>query len=177
MQHQKKSMPELQRATTDEVKNIPKIPVCLALDSVRSMNNVGSVFRSADCFSIEKIILGGYTPQPPHKDIHKTALGATDTVAWEHQPNLLDYLIHKKAEGFVIIAIEQTHNSTSLEQYTINKNAKYILVLGNEVFGVEQAIIDQCNAVLEIPQSGSKHSLNISVSAGVVAWQFYKAFL
>jgi 23S rRNA (guanosine2251-2'-O)-methyltransferase len=171
--NQKKTMDELNRASADEMKQIKKTPVILVLDNVRSMNNVGSVFRTSDAFAIEEILLCGYTPQPPHRDIQKTALGATETVAWQHFETTqlaLDYL-HQK--NIITCAIEQVHDSISLEKFEINKTETYALILGNEVEGVDQNIINNCKHIIEIPQGGSKHSLNISVTAGVVAWHFY----
>ncbi len=166
-------MEELNRLSIQAAAESKKNAITIVLDNVRSMNNVGSVFRTSDAFAIEKIILGGYTPTPPHRDIQKTALGATETVAWQHVPELIEYLHHLKANNYTIIAIEQAHNSVPLQNYNIDKAKKYALVFGNEVEGVQQDIINICDHIIEIPQGGSKHSLNISVSMGVVAWQFY----
>jgi 23S rRNA (guanosine2251-2'-O)-methyltransferase len=138
------------------------------------MNNVGSVFRTADGFLLEAIYLCGYTPQPPHRDIQKTALGATETVQWHHYTNTTDAVQQLQQEGYEVLAVEQVHNSISLEKFNIQPNKKYALVLGNEVEGVAADVIAACNAVIEIPQAGSKHSFNISVSMGIVSWHFYR---
>jgi tRNA G18 (ribose-2'-O)-methylase SpoU len=139
------------------------------------MSNVGSVFRSADAFAIEAIYLCGLTPRPPHRDIHKTALGATETVQWKYFPQTLDAIQELIAEGYDIVSVEQTHDSLSLEQFTPDLSRKTALVFGHEVFGVEEEIIQKSYQVLEIPQAGTKHSLNIAVSAGIVLWKFAEA--
>jgi 23S rRNA (guanosine2251-2'-O)-methyltransferase len=174
---EKKSMDALERISISEFKQAQKTPVIVVLDNVRSMNNVGSVFRSADCFRIEAIYLCGHTPIPPHRDIAKTALGATETVAWKYFDTTIQALHALHENKTQIIAIEQVHNSISLEKFSIDTNTTYALVFGNEVDGVDQEVIVQCHSVIEIPQSGSKHSFNISVSAGIVLWQFYKQWL
>ena len=166
---------ELDRKSVDEFKEADKIPVSIFLDNVRSLNNVGSAFRTSDAFLIEKIYLGGITGTPPHREIQKTALGATESVAWEHVPESLTFLKELQAKGYTIISIEQAENSTSLLDFTPDKNQKYCLFFGNEVFGVEQEIVSASDVVIEIPQFGTKHSLNISVSLGVVIWEFYKS--
>ncbi len=166
---------ELDRKSVDEFKEADKIPVSIFLDNVRSLNNVGSAFRTSDAFLVEKIYLGGITGTPPHREIQKTALGATESVAWEHVPEPLPFLKALQEDGFKIISIEQAENSTSLLDFTPEKNEKYCLVFGNEVFGVEQEIVSVSDVVIEIPQFGTKHSLNISVSLGVVIWEFYKS--
>jgi tRNA G18 (ribose-2'-O)-methylase SpoU len=141
------------------------------------MHNVGSVFRTADSFLIEAIYLCGYTPQPPHRDIQKTALGATESVIWKHVGSTLDAVEQLKNEDYVIISIEQVHGSISLADYAFDKTKKYALIFGNEVNGVQQKVISLSDASIEIPQLGSKHSLNIAVSVGVVIWEFAKRFL
>jgi 23S rRNA (guanosine2251-2'-O)-methyltransferase len=166
-------MDELQRMSVDAFKNADKTPIVVVLDNVRSMNNVGSVFRTADAFALEAIYLCGVSPQPPHRDINKTALGATETVSWYFTNTTLEAINLLRQEGFKIIGIEQAHNSIPLQQFNISKAEKYALILGNEVSGVADDVIQACDVILEIPQGGSKHSLNISVSAGIVAWQFY----
>jgi 23S rRNA (guanosine2251-2'-O)-methyltransferase len=171
---EKKSMPELNRLSVDEFVHAQKTPIVIVLDNVRSMNNVGSVFRTADGFLLEAIYLCGYTPQPPHRDIQKTALGATETVQWYHQEHTIDAVKMLQYNGYEVIAIEQVHHSISLEQFVIETNKKYALVMGNEVEGVAADVIETCNAVIEIPQAGSKHSFNISVSMGIVSWHFYR---
>lgn len=166
---------ELDRKSIEQFKAADKIPVSIFLDDVRSLNNVGSAFRTSDAFLIEKIYLGGITGTPPHREIQKTALGATESVAWEHVPEPLPFLKELQNEGYKIISIEQAENSTSLLDFTPNKNKRYCLVFGNEVFGVDQEIVSASDMVIEIPQFGTKHSLNISVSLGVVIWEFYKS--
>lgn len=162
---------ELDRLTDDAFRLAVKRPIVLFLDNVRSMHNVGSAFRTADAFLIEKIILGGITPVPPHNDIRKTALGAENTVDWEHVDDCGTKIKNLKNEGYKIIAVEQAEGSTSLENFSRNPDEKICLIFGNEVFGVDDKIIEQADMCLEIPQYGTKHSLNISVSLGIVAWQ------
>ncbi len=164
---------ELNRLTVDGFKMAEKTPIVLVLDDIRSLNNVGSVFRTADAFLIEKIYLCGITATPPHKDIRKTALGATESVAWEYAENALDQIRSLKALGYTTMAIEQAENAAMLDQVQVNGKQKYAVVFGNEVKGVSQEVVDACDQVIEIPQFGTKHSLNISVSAGVVIWDFW----
>lgn len=161
---------ELGRLTVDEFKFSQKNSVILVLDNIRSLNNVGSAFRTGDAFLIEKIYLCGITGKPPHRDINKTALGATDTVAWQHEENTLEVIENLKKEDWTILSVEQADNSLSLEQFKPNKEEKYCFVFGNEVFGVEQEVINASDECLEIPQFGTKHSLNISVSIGIILW-------
>ena len=167
---------ELGRLTVDEFKKTDKIPLIVILDNIRSLNNIGSVFRTSDAFLIEKIYLCGITAQPPHKDIHKTALGATETVAWEYAENTLALVENLKSENVIICAIEQTENSTMLQEFSIMQNQKYAIVMGNEVKGVQQEVVSASDYCIEIPQFGTKHSLNISVSCGVVLWDLFKKF-
>jgi 23S rRNA (guanosine2251-2'-O)-methyltransferase len=167
---------ELERKSIDEFHRSEKIPVVIVLDNVRSMNNVGSVFRTADAFLLEGILLCGYTPRPPHRDIQKTALGATETVRWEYEDDITVAIQRLKDLGFKICAVEQTEGSTSLTQWQIKPEEKWALILGNEVEGVQDAALALCDAVVEIPQSGMKHSLNISVAAGIVFWEVYKRY-
>lgn len=167
---------ELERKSIDEFHRSEKIPVVVVLDNVRSMNNVGSVFRTADAFLLEAIVLCGYTPRPPHRDIQKTALGATETVAWQYAEDIAAALHDLKAKGYRICAVEQTEGSTSLTHWDIKPEEKWALILGNEVEGVQDAALALCDAVVEIPQSGMKHSLNISVAAGIVFWEVYKRY-
>lgn len=165
-------MDELGRLGPIEAKNAPKVPVVVVLDNVRSMHNVGSIFRSADAFAIEKIYLCGYTPQPPHRDIHKTALGATETVDWAYQTSALECISHFKKNGYTIASVEQATGSISPVGFAQNAPVyPVVIVLGNEVEGVQQAIIDYSNIVLEIPQFGAKHSLNVAVAAGIVMYE------
>ena len=165
-------MDELNRESVEEFKNKKKIPLVLVLDNVRSLNNVGSVFRTADAFMVEKVYLCGITGQPPHRDIEKTALGATESVAWEHVPDTLELVKQLQADGYHICAVEQAENSTMLNDFRPEPGQPYALVLGNEVMGVAQEVVSISEVVLEIPQFGTKHSLNISVAAGVVVWDF-----
>ncbi|MBL7766324.1 MAG: RNA methyltransferase [Chitinophagaceae bacterium] len=170
-------MDELERLSEDAFKLADKNPMTIVLDDVRSMLNVGSVFRSGDCFSAEAIYLCGYTPIPPHRDIQKSALGATETVPWKHYPTATEAVNDLKERGYLIFAIEQTHNSISLDQFKIEKDQRYAFVFGNEVNGVSDEVLQLCDGVIEIPQTGSKHSLNISVSAGIVLWEFAKQMM
>jgi len=164
---------ELNRLSVNDFKRADKTPIIVILDNVRSLNNIGSVFRTSDCFLIEKIYLCGITAKPPHKDIHKTALGSTETVAWEYCKST-PYLINKlKADGIKIVAIEQADKAIMLNKFSPENENRYALIFGNEVKGVSQEAIDQSDIVIEIPQFGSKHSFNISVSAGIVLWDFF----
>lgn len=172
MQHKKIANADLGRIDSETFKKSEKTPIIIVLDNVRSFNNVGSVFRSSDAFRIEAVYLCGITPQPPHRDIQKTALGATETVEWKYFEETVDAVKSLKENGWQIWAVEQVENSISLEN-TI-PSPKTALIMGNEVEGVEQEVIDLCDGCIEIPQIGSKHSLNISVSTGVVLWEFFK---
>ncbi len=163
-------MEELQRKDVISFKNATKKPIILILDDIRSLHNIGSVFRTADAFLIEKIYLCGFTATPPNKEIHKTALGATETVSWEYEKDILLLINKLKEDSYKILAIEQTENSIFLNDFTPQKEEKLALILGNEVHGVNQDAINLCNHVLEIPQWGSKHSLNVSVACGIVVW-------
>lgn len=167
---------ELQRLTPEEFKSAKKIPVVIILDNVRSMNNIGSTFRTADAFLVEKIILTGITAQPPHREIHKTALGATDTVDWQYYDSTAAAVMELSAKGYEIVAVEQADQSTSLLDFQPDHSKKYCFVFGNEVKGVEEAIVTQADICLEIPQYGAKHSLNIAVSVGVILWDFVAKF-
>jgi tRNA G18 (ribose-2'-O)-methylase SpoU len=163
---------ELDRLDVAQFKKAQKTPMVLVLDNIRSLNNIGSVFRTADAFLIEKIYLCGITASPPHKDMHKTALGATESVAWEYRKNTVD-LIKELQKDYSCLAVEQTENAIPLNQFVPKSSTKYALIFGNEVKGVSQEVVDSCQGVLEIPQYGTKHSLNISVSAGVVIWDLW----
>jgi len=167
---------ELNRISADEMKSVKKVPVTIVLDNIRSLNNIGSVFRTADAFLMEQIYLCGITASPPHRDIQKTALGATETVNWKHFNSTLEAIEELQKQGYKIASVEQTENSTFLNEFNINKNEKWALVFGNEVSGVDQDVINCCDVVIEIPQFGSKHSLNISVSVGVVLWEMQKQY-
>ncbi len=156
----------------EEFKTAQKINACLLLDDVRSAMNVGSAFRTSDIFRIEKIFLCGITAKPPHKEINKTALGAQDTVEWEYTEDILETIDHLKASGYELIAVEQADESVSLMDFKSDSDKKYAFVFGNEVFGVNDKVIELVDTVLEIPQYGTKHSLNISVSIGIILWDF-----
>ncbi|MEB8330067.1 RNA methyltransferase [Flavobacteriaceae bacterium KMM 6897] len=164
---------ELNRLDVNGFKEAEKTPIIIVLDNVRSLNNIGSVFRTADAFLVEKIYLCGITATPPHKDIHKTALGATDSVAWEYSKDTLELVEEFNGLGYTTIAIEQAENAIMLNDYQLDPNIKHVLVFGNEVKGVTQEVVTACDKVIEIPQYGTKHSLNISVSAGVVVWDLW----
>ncbi|SDW20707.1 SpoU rRNA Methylase family protein [Lutibacter oricola] len=165
---------ELGRLNIDDFKKTDKIPLIVVLDNIRSLNNIGSVFRTSDAFLIEKIYLCGITAQPPHKEIHKTALGATESVAWEYVEDTLTLVQKLKEDNILVASIEQAENSTMLQDFTIQPNQKYAIVMGNEVKGVQQEVVSASNYCIEIPQFGTKHSLNISVSCGVVLWDLFK---
>lgn len=168
---------ELNRISTEEFKQAAKLPVVIILDNIRSQNNVGSVFRTSDAFRIEKIYLCGITSTPENREVHKTALGAEDAVEWEYVKETRDVVEKLKTEGYWIFSIEQAENTTSLEDLSIGLDGKYALVFGNEVKGVQQDIIDRSHACVEIPQFGTKHSFNISVTVGIVLWQIVRPLL
>lgn len=161
---------ELNRLSADQFANAEKNPVILVLDNVRSLNNVGSAFRTADAFLIEEIHLCGLTGVPPHKEIEKTALGATSTVKWRYFKTTSEAIADLKSRGYAVFAVEQAKNSIPLHRFTAPAE-RSAFVFGNEVYGVEQVVIDQCEGVIEIPQAGTKHSLNISVTVGIVLWE------
>jgi tRNA G18 (ribose-2'-O)-methylase SpoU len=165
---------ELERKSITDFKQAEKTPIIIVLDDIRSLHNIGSVFRTSDAFLIEKIYLCGITATPPNKEIHKTALGATETVAWEYNKNVLDVIEDLKKQNTQVYAIEQVDNSIFLDQFQPSKTEKYALVFGNEVYGVSQDAIKICDGSIEIPQLGTKHSLNISVSAGIVVWDLFQ---
>ena len=170
----KLKLEELGRMDVAAFKAASKTPIIIVLDNIRSMNNIGSVFRSADAFAVEAIYLCGITAQPPHREIEKTALGATDSVQWKYFENTLAAIADLKAKAYHVCAIEQVANSVSLAQLTIDKDLKYALIFGNEVMGVEQQAINQSDTCIEIPQFGTKHSFNIAVTAGIVLWECYR---
>jgi len=170
----KLSMDELNRKSVDEFKRSEKIPVIVVMDNIRSMHNVGSVFRTADAFLLEAIYLCGYTAQPPHRDINKTALGATETVSWKHFETTVEAVTALQQNGYKVYAIEQVESSISLENFSIRADEKTAVVFGNEVEGVQQEVIALCDGCIEIPQLGMKHSLNISVAAGIVLWEIVR---
>jgi 23S rRNA (guanosine2251-2'-O)-methyltransferase len=170
----KLSLDELGRISVDQFKNAEKISVSLLLDNIRSLHNVGSAFRTADAFRIEKIYLTGITGTPPHREIQKTALGATESVAWEYSESTSEAIQKLKANGYVIVIVEQTTDSLPLQTFFAEKEKKYCLVFGNEVHGVSEEAIALGDLALEIPQTGTKHSLNISVCLGIVVWEMFK---
>ena len=174
MQNRKLKNSELNRKSVEEAKMATKTPLILILDNIRSLKNIGSVFRTADAFLIEKIYLCGITASPPHKDIQKTALGATDSVEWEYKEDAFELVTQLQENGVEVWAIEQAQGATFLNEYQPNPYSKTAFVLGNEVKGVQQQVIDQAGKVIEIPQEGAKHSLNIAVTAGVVCWDYYQ---
>jgi 23S rRNA (guanosine2251-2'-O)-methyltransferase len=167
-------MEELNRKSVEEYKTALKFPVLVVLDNIRSMHNVGSVFRTADAFLLQGIYLCGYTPQPPHRDIHKTALGATETVDWKYFSSASAAVGALKEAGYTIIAIEQVEGSIALNKFFFHQNDKLAIIFGNEVSGIDQEILSRCDAFVEIPQMGMKHSLNISVAAGIVLWELVR---
>ncbi|SNB34026.1 RNA methyltransferase [Flavobacterium psychrophilum] len=164
---------ELDRKSISDFKEAKKTPIIIVLDDIRSLHNIGSVFRTADAFLIEKIYLCGITATPPNKEIHKTALGATETVVWEHHENVLEVIENLKKDEISVFAIEQVENAIFLNDFKVEATKKYALIFGNEVFGVNQEAIKLCDGTIEIPQLGTKHSLNISVSMGVVVWDLF----
>lgn len=165
---------ELNRPTVEEFKQTEKFPLVVVLDNIRSLANVGTFFRTADAFNVSKIILGGITAQPPHREIQKTALGATESIDWEHHEKVIDTIKKLKKEGYLIYAIEQAEKTTFLNEVKIAPKEKHVLIFGNEVDGVQQELVDLADVVLEVPQFGTKHSLNVSVCAGVVLWEFVR---
>ena len=165
---------ELNRLSVEEFKKIEKTPIVVVLDNIRSLNNIGSVFRTSDAFLIEKILLCGITATPPNKDIHKTALGATESVSWEYYKNTKDAVEVLKENNYKIISIEQTEKAVLLQNFTPDLTEKYAIIFGNEVKGVEQEIVSMSDYCIEIPQYGTKHSFNISVSAGIVLWELFR---
>lgn len=165
---------ELGRLSVDEFKQMEKIPIVVVLDNVRSLNNIGSVFRTGDGFGITAVYLCGITATPPNKDIHKTALGATESVDWKYFEETTDAVNELKQQGYTLISVEQVEGSLSLQNFVPEQNASYALIFGHEVKGVSQKIVNQSDLCIEIPQVGTKHSFNISVSAGMVLWDFFR---
>lgn len=165
---------ELNRLTADEYKTVAKLPVVIVLDEVRSLNNVGSVFRTADAFRMEAVYLCGITATPPSAEIHKTALGAEETVEWRYYKDTADAVAELKQQGYVLCALEQAEGSISLQDLSLDINQKYAIVVGHEVKGVRQAVVDTCDMCIEIPQCGTKHSLNVSIATRMVLWEIFK---
>lgn len=171
---EKKSVLDLYRLSTEQYQQVDKLPFIVVLDNVRSLNNIGSVFRTSDAFLVEEIYLCGITATPPHPDIHKTALGAEDSVKWSYYQDTTEAVDKLHSLGYIVYSIEQVKNSISLESLILDRDQKYAVVLGNEVKGVQQEVVDKCDGCIEIPQFGTKHSLNVSVTAGLVIWDFFK---
>ena len=172
MEMRKLGNEELHRLSVAQYKETPKIPVIVVLDNIRSLNNIGSVFRTADAFCIQKIYLCGITATPPHKEIHKTALGATESVEWEYVQDITTLVENLRQRQVEVIAIEHVEDAVSLEHFSPKKGVTYALIFGNEVEGVQQSVVSLCQKAIEIPQYGTKHSLNIAVSAGILLWDF-----
>lgn len=177
METKKLKLEELGRIDIEAFKEREKIPVIVVLDNIRSMHNVGAFFRTADAFIMEKIILCGITPTPPHREIHKAALGATESVNWEYHKDISETLNALKSEGYTITGIEQTNNSIAMNQFPIDTKKKYALVFGNEVDGLSDEALNSYDSFIEIPQLGTKHSLNVSVCGGIVMYHFFDGFL
>jgi 23S rRNA (guanosine2251-2'-O)-methyltransferase len=173
-QNKKLKLWELGRVSADEYKEQTKIPLFVILDNIRSLNNIGTFFRTGDAFNIEKIFLCGITAQPPHRDIHKTALGATDSVEWEHFSSTVELVHELKSKGVRVVVLEQTEKTTMLQHIDWDTKSPLALIFGNEVEGVQQDVIDAVDEVVEIPQFGTKHSFNVSVSAGIVLWELVR---
>lgn len=172
---QKLKLEELNRIDVETFKTVEKIPLVVVLDNIRSMHNVGATFRTADAFLIRKIVLCGITPQPPHREIHKAALGATESVDWEYESDINTVIADLKSREFEIVGIEQTTNSKMITDFSIDKSKKYAVILGNEVEGISDEALPHIDSFIEIPQLGTKHSLNVSVCGGIVMWEFAKA--
>lgn len=174
MEHRKLKITELNRISAEEFKKANKLPLVVILDNVRSLHNIGSVFRTSDAFRVECIYLCGITATPPHPEMHKTALGAEFTVDWKYVNNAVEAVDNLRQEGYVVFSIEQAENSIMLENIQLEQERRYAVVLGNEVKGVQQEVIDHSDGCIEIPQYGTKHSLNVSVTAGIVIWDLFK---
>jgi 23S rRNA (guanosine2251-2'-O)-methyltransferase len=172
----KLKLEELNRKNVEAFKSGQKIPVCVILDDVRSMLNVGSVFRTCDAFNVEKLYLCGITGRPPHREIQKTALGATESIDWEYEEEITDLVNRLKNDHYIIIGIEQTDTSVFLNEFTVSDHRKYALILGNEVEGICESLLNKLDYAIEIPQEGVKHSLNVSVAAGIVLYKFFEKF-
>ncbi|AEA42832.1 RNA methyltransferase [Fluviicola taffensis] len=168
---------ELDRVDEQTFKTQEKFPLIIILNDIRSLNNIGSFFRTADAFNIEKVYLCGITAQPPHREIHKTALGATETIDWEYRQDINALVAELKEEGIAVCSIEQAEETVLLHEISTLKDQRFALVFGNEVDGVDQSVIDSSNYIIEIPQFGTKHSLNVSVCAGIVLWEFAKRYI
>jgi len=165
---------ELDRLSLEAFKDVEKVPILLVLDNIRSLNNIGSLFRTADAFRLEGLYLCGITATPPHREIHKTALGATESVCWEYREDTKDAIEELKNNGYQIWSVEQAEGAIMLDQVRLSAGEKYALVFGHEIRGVDQEVVDISNQCIEIPQFGTKHSLNISVAAGIVIWELFR---
>lgn len=174
MEHRKLKITELNRISAEEFKKADKLPLVVVLDNIRSLHNIGSVFRTSDAFRVECIYLCGITATPPHPEMHKTALGAEFTVDWKYVNNAVEAVDNLRQEGYVVFSVEQAENSIMLENIQLEQGKRYAVVLGNEVKGVQQEVIDHSDGCIEIPQYGTKHSLNVSVTAGIVIWDLFK---
>ncbi len=175
LKNKKLSLKELNRISVEDYRKEEKLPLIIVLDNIRSMSNIGSVFRTSDAFCVEAIHLCGITSKPPQREIQKTALGSTESVKWKYYKNTIDSIMELKSQDYQIISIEQVQNSTMLQDYIPTKNQKIALILGNEVKGVEQEVINQSDLCIEIPQYGTKHSLNVSISGGLVIWHIFQS--
>jgi len=173
--NRKKNILELHRDSADMFRDKPKFPIAVILDNIRSLNNIGSIFRSSDAFCVERLCLCGITATPPSVEIHKTALGAENSVSWKHFDSTLDAVNELKNDGWTVCAVEQAHGSVSLENFKPDPDAKYAVILGHEVYGVDQDVVDSADIVLEIPQFGTKHSLNVAVTTGIILWHLAQA--
>ena len=174
LSNEKLGMDKLNRKSVSEFKQSGKLPLVVVLDNVRSLHNIGSIFRTCDAFLIESIYLCGISATPPHREIHKTALGAEESVDWKYFDSAMQAVEFLQAGGYAVWGVEQTQNSISLEQFAIESGKRYAMVFGNEVHGIEQEVVNRCEGCIEIPQFGTKHSFNVSVSAGIVLWECYK---
>ncbi len=172
----KLKLEELNRIDIETFKTVKKIPLVVVLDNIRSMHNVGATFRTADAFLVQEIILCGITPQPPHREIHKAALGATESVDWSHEPDINTAIHQLKSKGFEVVGIEQTTNSRMITDFSVDPSKKYAVILGNEVEGISDEALNHIDSFIEIPQLGTKHSLNVSVCGGIVMWEFAKVW-
>ena len=166
-------MDELGRMSVEDFKNVEKLPLMVVLDNIRSLSNIGSIFRTSDAFRVAGIQLCGITAKPPHRDIQKTALGATESVDWAYHATTLECIQNLQAEGWTVLAIEQAEKTTELRDFEVTSEGKYAIVLGHEVTGVDQAVIDACDGCIELAQHGTKHSLNVSVCGSIVIWEFF----
>lgn len=174
---EKKTIFDLERLTVNEFRNKEKKPLAVVLDNIRSLNNIGSIFRTSDAFAVAEICLCGITATPPSPEIHKTALGAEDSVQWEYFPDTIDAITSLREKGYTVCCLEQVKESVSLEHFNIEPGKRYAIVVGHEVNGVDPKVVDECDICIEIPQEGTKHSLNVAVSAGIALWHLYSRII